>query len=283
VARSALGAAEREALRRLLETPKLEILPLAGVLPQLASLERGATLSVTASPAKGLDASLDTAETLRRDGFGVVVHLAARMVVDPTHLDRLLERMEAAGLDRAFVIAGDAPPSGAYPDALSLLRAIADRDHHLREIGIGAYPQGHAAISDDELLVALSDKAPFADYMTTQLCFDASALSSWIQARRRDSLTLPVDIGLPGAVDAPRLLRISVRIGVTDTARFVTKQGGLLTRLLRPGGYRPDRLLRDLAPTLADPAAGVRGLHVFTFNQVAQTEAWRRRFLDSIG
>ena len=119
--------------------------------------------------------------------------------------------------------------------------------------------------------------------MTTQLCFDASALSSWIQARRRDGLTLPVDIGLPGAVDAPRLLRISMRIGVTDAARFVSKQGGLLTRLLRPGGYRPDRLLRDLAPTLADPAARVRGLHVFTFNQVEQTEAWRRGYLDSIG
>lgn len=283
MARSALGAAEREALARVLASPKLEILPLAGVLPQLARLERGATLSVTASPAKGLDASLDVAERLSRDGFGVVVHLAARMVGDPAHLDRLLERMEAAGLHRAFVIAGDAPSSGAYPDALSLLRAIADRAHHLREIGIGAYPQGHAAISDDDLLAALAAKAPFADYMTTQLCFDASALSSWIQARRRDGLTLPVDIGLPGAVDAPRLLRISVRIGVTDAARFVTKQGGLLTRLLRPGGYRPDRLLRDLAATLADPTAGVRGLHIFTFNQVEQTEAWRRRFLDSIG
>jgi len=283
MARARFDAAEQEALRRLLGTPKLEILPLAGVLPQLASLAPGETLSVTASPGKGLGASLDMAEVLRRDGFGVVVHLAARMVADSTHLDRLLRRMEAAGLDRAFVVGGDASPPGAYRDALSLLRAMAERGHHLVEIGIGCHPQGHPAISDDALLTTLAEKAPFADYMTTQLCFDALALSTWIAARRQEGLALPVDIGLPGAIDVSRLLRISLRIGVTDAARFVSKQGGLLTRLLRPGGYRPDRLLRELVPTLADPAARVRGLHLFTFNQVEQTAAWRRRFLADIG
>ena len=51
---------------------------------------------------------------------------------------------------------------------------------------------------------------------------------------------------------------------------------GLVSRLLRTGGYRPDRLLRDMAPMLADPAASVRGLHIFTFNQVERTEGWRR-------
>jgi methylenetetrahydrofolate reductase (NADPH) len=283
VARSTLAAVEREALKRALASPKLEVLPLPGVLPQLAGLEAGETLAVTASPAKGLETSLEMAEGLRREGFGVVVHLAARMVADRAHLDRLLGRMEAAGLDRAFVIGGDASPSGAYPDALALLRALAVRGHHLAEIGIACHPQGHPDIPDDVLLAALEAKAPFADYMTTQLCFDASALSDWISARRGDGLTLPVDIGVAGAVDVPRLLRISMRVGVTDAARFVSRQGGLLTRLLRPGGYRPDRLLHDLAPTLADPAAGVRGLHVFTFNQVDQTEAWRRRRLAEMG
>lgn len=281
MSRARLGAAERVALRRVLESPKLEILPLSGVLPQLAALEPGETLSVTASPAKGLEASLDIAEPLRRDGFRVVVHLAARMITDRAHLDRLLERMEAAGLDRAFVIGGDAAASGPYLDALSLLRAISERDHHLTEIGIACHPQGHAVIADEVLLAALEAKAPFADYMTTQLCFDAAALADWLRARRRGGLTLPVDIGLSGAVQVPRLLRISMRIGVTDAARFVSRQGRLLTRLLRPGGYRPDRLLLDLAPMLADPEANVRALHIFTFNQVAQTEAWRRRFLES--
>lgn len=282
MARRRLEAAEREALHRALATPKLEILPLSGVLPQLAGLERGTMLAVTASPAKDLETSLTLSERLRSHGFGVVVHLAARMVADAAHLDRLLTRMEAAGLDRAFVVGGDAAPPGAYPDALSLLRAMAERGHRLAEVGIGCYPQGHASIPEEVLLAALAAKAPLADYMTTQLCFDAAALSTWIAARRAEGVSLPVDIGIPGAVDVPRLVRISLRIGVTDAARFAAKQGGLLARVLRPGGYRPDELLSDLAPTLADPAAGVRGLHVFTFNQVEQTDRWRRRFLDRI-
>jgi methylenetetrahydrofolate reductase (NADPH) len=275
----ALLAGERDAMRRLLPAAKFEILPLSSVLPEVSGLEAGETLAVTASPAKGLETSLDMAARLRNQGFEVVLHLAARMVADRQHLDRLLAGMQSAGLARAFVIGGDASPPGEYPDALSLLRALDERGHHLSEIGIACHPQGHPDIPDDVLLAALRDKVRLADYMTTQLCFDAQAIGSWVRARRAEGLSLPVDIGLPGAVDVPRLLRISMRIGVTDAARFASRQGGLLARLLRPGGYRPDGLLHDLAPILADPAAGVRGLHLFTFNQVAQTEAWRRKLI----
>ena len=34
--------------------------------------------------------------------------------------------------------------------------------------------------------------------------------------------------------------------------------------------------MRQLAPVIADPAAKVIGLHVYTFNNVAATEAWRK-------
>jgi len=33
---------------------------------------------------------------------------------------------------------------------------------------------------------------------------------------------------------------------------------------------------------LARPEAMVTGLHVYTFNQVAETEAWRRAYLDRL-
>ena len=282
MARRRLQRAEHDALTRLLASPKYEVLPLGGLDEQLAALPAGATLAVTASPAKGLEASLEVGERLRRAGFAVVIHLAARMVADRQHLRDLLDRMRDAGIDRAFVVGGDARHPGAYGDALALLHDMAEVGHHLTEVGITAYPQGHPAISDQALETALAAKAPYASYMTTQLCFDAEALSRWLSGQREGGNELPVDIGIPGAVEATRLLRISTRIGVADAARFVSKQGWLVARLLRPGGYRPDRLLRDLAPTLADPIAAVRGLHVFTFNQVRQTAAWRRTMLASL-
>jgi methylenetetrahydrofolate reductase (NADPH) len=275
--RRQLRAAERDALARLLTDAKFEVLPLGGLDEQLPALPTGATLAVTASPAKGLETSLAVGESFREAGFEVVIHLAARMVRDLGHLHELLERMRDGGMARAFVVGGDARQSGAYPDALSLLRDMADAGHHLTEIGITAYPQGHPTIPDDALQAALTAKAPYAQYMTTQLCFDVPALSRWIIRQRESGNSLPVDVGIPGDIEATRLLRISARIGVADAARFVAKQRSLVARLLRPGGYRPDGLLLELAPTLADPTAGVRGLHVFTFNQVRQTEAWRRR------
>lgn len=273
-------SAQREAVRRLLEKPRLEILPLSGVLPQLKALPESARLTITASPSKGLETSLEVGETLRAAGFEVTIHLSARMVADRDHLRLLLSRMEAAGLDRAFVIGGDAPHPGIYPDAGSLLDDMAELGHHVREIGIAGYPQGHATIPDDRLLAALRAKAPHASYVTTQLCFDADATAAWIAARRSEGLELPIEIGLPGAVEMSRLLRISARIGIADAGRFASKQIGLVRRLLRPGGYRPDGLLADLAPVLADPAANIRGLHIFTFNQVDRTEEWRSRYLE---
>ena len=60
---------ERAALARLLANAKFEVLPLRGLDEQLDALTAGATLAVTASPAKGLEASLEVGERLRRAGF----------------------------------------------------------------------------------------------------------------------------------------------------------------------------------------------------------------------
>ena len=144
------------------------------------------------------------------------------------------------------------------------------------ELGCPCYPQGHPDIREDALLQALRDKAPLVQYMTTQLCFDPRAIASYIAARRAEGIALPVKLGIPGVAEIPRLLSISARIGVKDASRFVLKNARFVGQLLRSGGtYRPTQLLRQLAPVLADPAADVMGLHVYTFNNVAATEAWR--------
>ena len=77
---------------------------------------------------------------------------------------------------------------GEFPDGLSLLRAMAEIGHPLREIGIPCYPQGHAFIADRLLLDALRDKARYASYMTTQLCFDPGAIATWLAARRAEGI-----------------------------------------------------------------------------------------------
>jgi methylenetetrahydrofolate reductase (NADPH) len=277
--RRALEQAERAGLARLLEQPKLEVLPLFSLDTELAAVGPGATLTVTSSPSKGIEASLAAVERLRAAGFEVVTHLAARMLRDRAHLREVLERLDAAGVDRAFVVGGDATRVGDYADGLALLRELAEIGHPFREIGVPGYPQGHPAVPEDRLRADLAAKATHAHYVTTQICFDADAIQRWIAACRADGLTLPVHLGIPGAVELARLLRVSARIGVTDAGRFVSRHAGLLRRFLRPRGYEPSALLEALAPTIADADAGVGGLHIYTFNQLARTERWRDAYL----
>jgi methylenetetrahydrofolate reductase (NADPH) len=279
-----LTPSSRQALTALLRTPTFELIPLKNAMDQASHLPPGATVSVTASPTKGLEATVALAAQLRLAGFEVVPHLSARMVRDRTHLCDLIAQLDSAGVDRAFVVGGDEKEPGAFVDGLALLRELAEVGHPFREVGIPAYPQGHAFIADGPLLAALHAKATFATYMTTQLCFDPAAISSWITARRAEGLALPVHVGVPGVAEPQKLLALAARIGVADTHRFLAKNVRFVARLVRSGGfYRPDALLEGIAPTLADPAANVSGFHLYLFNAVEATESWRRAKLTQLG
>lgn len=277
-----LPSDQRAAIVALLRAPTFELIPLKNAHEQAAFLPDGSLVSVTASPAKGIEATVELAEQLASVGHRPVVHLSARMIRDRAHLRALLDRLAAGGLDRAFVVGGDADEPGEFRDALSLLRAMAEMGHALREIGIGCYPDGHPDIPDDALVGALHAKAPYASYMTTQMCFDPRKIGGFIAARRSEGIALPIHLGLPGVAEVAKLALISARIGVKDSKRFMRKNVRLVGQLVRPGGYRPDGLLESLGATLADPSAKVDDLHVYTFNQVETTEEWRRGYLRAL-
>ena len=281
--RRSLSEAQAAALARLLQAPTFELIPLRSSMDQAAFLPAGATVSVTASPAKGIEATIALCEQLQAHGFRAVPHVSARMIRDRAHLVDLIAWLEGAGVDRAFVVGGDAKEPGAYVDGLALLREMAEIGHPLGEVGIPGYPQGHSFIADGPLLDALRAKVAFASYITTQLCFDPGAISGWIAARRAEGITLPVHIGVPGVAEPQKLLAIGARIGVADTHRFLVKNVRFVTRLVRSGGfYRPDGLLEGLAPYAAEPGSGIADLHLYTFNAVEAIEAWRATTLASL-
>jgi len=282
VARRALAPSAQAAIASVLEAPKFELIPLKNVDEQAAFLPPRATVSVTASPAKGIEATVELCERLKARGFHVIPHLSARMIRDRSHLTELLARLDAASIDHAFVVGGDADQPGEYLDGLSLLRAMAEIGSGLTDIGVPCYPDGHATIAEPALRQALADKQPFVQSMTTQMCFDAAAITTWLAGRRAAGITLPVWIGLPGVAELHKLMLISARIGVADTKRFLAKNTRLVGRLVRPGGYSPHGLLEGLAPAMADPSATIVGLHIYTFNQVETTEEWRHRYLERL-
>jgi methylenetetrahydrofolate reductase (NADPH) len=264
-----------------LRRPRYEVLPLSPgrLVAAAAELPPEVTLTVTASAARGLDRTLEVVERLAGAGRRSVPHLAARLVRDEAHLASLLWRLRAAGVDEAFVVGGDAPaPAGPYADARSLLEAMAALGHPFSRVGVAGHPERHPAMGSEVAMVALREKQVHAAYVVSNLCLDAAAIARWVAAVRADGVTLPVHLGLPGPVDAARLARVAARIGLAESARFLCGHADL-ARLAAPGAYSPDRLVSALAARLADPALGVAGLHVFTFNELAATERWRQRHL----
>lgn len=268
----------------LLQRPRYEVFPAKSTEETVLEwVPTDLTVTVTASPAKGLDPTLDLTERLTARGYSVVPHVSARLVRDDAHLADIVARLTASGVDDVFVPAGDAdPPAGRFDSALALLDRLAEMGRPFSRVGVTGYPESHPRIDDDITIQAMWDKRHHAAYLVSNLCFDPATLRHWIRRVRARGVTMPMFIGIAGPVDRARLLRMATKAGVAESARFLTGHTEWLLRLGTPTGYNPGRLLERTGATLADPASAVEGLHVFTFNQVRQTEQWRRSLLDRI-
>jgi len=264
-------------IAEMLRRSRFELLPLDGIYEQVVEhLATDTKVTVTASPRKGLEATLELSERLSADGYPVVPHLSARLVRDREHLEEVLARLGGAGIRELFVPAGDATEPGEFQSAADLLEAMGESRTRFERIGITGYPESHHLISDEETIRAMFVKAEMATDIVSQLCFDPATIGWWIGAVRARGVRLPIWIGLPGCVDNAKLVRISMKIGVAESARYVRHQRGILSRVLTRQ-FKPTRLLDALAQIVSEPDAGVAGFHLYTFNEVGRTERWRQR------
>jgi methylenetetrahydrofolate reductase (NADPH) len=271
-----------EGLRR---SPRFEVIPAPGTEAAVAEwVPAGMTVTVTASPVKGLEPTIELTERLAGRGYRVVPHLAARSVTSDAHLAQIVERLLACGVSDVFVPGGDAShPAGPFDGALPLLERLEEMGGPFGQIGITGYPESHPKIHDDITIQAMWDKRKHATYIVSNVCFDAARLGRWIQRIRARGVTLPLYVGLAGPAERTRLLRMAAVAGASESARFITRHPGWILRFLVPGGYSPDRLLERAAAVLAAPESGVAGLHLFTFNQLREAEQWRRAALERTG
>jgi len=257
--------------RELLRSVRYEVIPTSTVADKvIESVPTDVTITVTASPTKGLAPTLDLAERLAGHGYRVVPHLSARLVTDDVHLKEIVARLVTAGVDDVFVPAGDAdPPAGRYHSALDVLVELTALGRPFRHVGITGYPESHPAIDDDIVVQAMWDKRAHATYIVSNLCFDARLIADWVRRVRRRGVALPIQLGLAGPVERTKLLAMASKIGVGESTRFLARHSRWFARLA--AGYSPERLLAKLTDE------DLAGLHIFTFNQVAETERWRTR------
>jgi len=274
---------ERNVLINDLREAYMEIFPASDVEEKLKVLEPHSYVAVTCSPTKGVAETLLLTERLLTKGFRVTPHIAAKNVRDKKHLTEIMARLKSLGIESIFVPGGDRPePVGEFGTALELLQAISDFDHNIREIGVAAHPEGHPDVASEVLFDELQRKQQYAQYMVTQMCFEADTLGDWLMEMRKRGITLPVWIGLPGAIERSRLIKASFRIGVGDSLRFLRKKSSVAAKLMKSPLYLPNELIQGLAKYQVLPEANVAGYHLFCFNQVESTEAWRNEAIEAL-
>jgi methylenetetrahydrofolate reductase (NADPH) len=195
------------------------------------------------------------------------------------------------GLRDIFVVGGDADPPGCFFDAIEFIAAFIALDdaegpehRQIDHIGYTSYPDSHPLISSEELHEALHVKQQIilasgrTAHVSTQMCFSADQIRNWLRAERAAGLIIPVHLGVPGVIDKTKLMTMGVRLGVGTSLRYLSKNRKALGKMMTQRSFEPDQLLKPLAGDLAD--LGVEGIHLYTFNQVAATEAWRTKILD---
>ena len=273
--------------RNLIREMTYELIPMKSVEKAMVDLAPGSKVSVTCSPVKGIDATMQLTEEIRRLGHHPVPHIAARLVESREHTKLIAKWLQTEGLTTLYLIGGDASkPSGPYDEAFTFLRDLLDEGPGLSTVGVGSYPDGHTLIDSAVLKDVLHKKqallaeAGVAGYASTQMCFDPSTIRTWLETERADGFTLPVMLGIPGVINQAKLLSMGVRLGIGASLRYLRKNRASVSRMLAPGGYDPSQLLTPMENDLE--RLGITGLHCFTFNQVENTRAWAEAAVEDL-
>jgi methylenetetrahydrofolate reductase (NADPH) len=246
--------------------------PNAAEIAALADLLPGGTpVYFSAVPTIEPPELIGAAALLRKSGLEPVVHIAARRIRAAADLQDLLKSLRGeADIRRLLVIGGDVDAAGPFPDALAVIQKGRLREAGIAEIGIGAYPEGHARIPAARLEAALDEKIAAATahglgvHIVSQFSFSPERVLAWLKQLRACGITRPVKVGMAGPTSMPALLRYARRCGVNASLRGL--MSGAAAGLI--GNIGPDRIVEtlSLAGDLGDTAP-----HYFSFGGAVET------------
>ena len=191
-----------------------------------------------------------------------------------------LAELKAMGVKRLVALRGDLPSGygigGEFhyaSDLVAFIRAETGRDFHIE---VATYPEVHPqARSPEADLQAFAAKVRAgADSAITQYFFNADAYSRFVDDVRRLGLDVPVVPGIMPIMGSTQLMRFSDACGaeIPRWIRLRLQGFGDDTASIRAFGM-------DVVAQLCEQLrrAGAPGLHFYTMNQSATTQALCQR------
>lgn len=250
-------------------------------------LPPGTDVYITFLPGADYRDTIALAVRLRQEGYNPVPHIAARSILDRATLDDYLARaVGEADVKHVLAIAGAPDKScGEFADSMQLLSTGLFETHGIASVGVAGHPESCSCCAEAVLWDALKWKQAFAErsgmnvHIVTQFAFEAGPFITYDRGLRRESLVLPLHVGVPGVASLKTLLAYAVSCGVGNSMNFLKRQAQNVTKLLLPSA--PDKLLLDLARhILSEPQTRIAKLHFFTLGGLQKTAQWANAIRD---
>jgi methylenetetrahydrofolate reductase (NADPH) len=244
-------------------------------------LAAGTPIYIAHTPNSTVAEVAEAACEVERDGFQAFPHLVARRIADQRELEQALARLQAGGIDRALLVAGDLrPPAGAFESTLDLLATGALEAHGIRTLGVAGHPEGHQRVEDPVLWQALQEKQRYAErtgaqlFIVTQFSFDADAVTGWVRRLDAEGIRLPVHVGIMGPATLATLIRYAKVCGVGASLQALLTNANTLKLMRNLKSSAEEMLLAMVVAREGALAARIVKPHFFAFGGVAQTARW---------
>ncbi len=244
------------------------------------NLAPGTPVYLTMLPNHRPGESLAMAVAVRNAGLTPVPHIAVRHMPSMRDIDELLAGLNSeAGVKTVLLIGGDSKdPVGNVPDVLSVIESGVLQRNHIANVGVGGFPDGHPALSEDELEALLVTKLAAIQnggleaHVVTQFSFDAGPIIAWVSWLRGRGIHVPVRVGLAGPTSLMAWLNFARKCGVKASAEALASRSGLVKRAFK--SVAPDPIIRALVEANQTGALGAVHPHLFAFGGIGATAKW---------
>lgn len=234
---------------------------------------------------ENIAAMVATAKRLNDEGFTVMPHIPARMILNQAMLNDWISMYQnEAGVDEALLLAGGSTkPIGEFDSSVQLIESGLFDKAGFKRLHIAGHPEGSKDIDPNggtkNVAEALSWKQEFSKRtdasmaIATQFCFDAGVVKKWAQNIKDNGIDIPIHIGIAGPAKLQTLLKFSIECGIGASMKVLTKRAKDITKLLLP--YQPTQILNELAEYKSkDSELNIEQVHFFPIGGIKQTVDW---------
>jgi len=279
------AATSSEAVEAFLKGYSIEVMPRTAekVEDFREILPKGTRVYIAHIDGTPIEDMVATAKRLNAEGFPVMPHFPARIIMDKAMLADWIARYKGeADVKQALLLGGGiSTPHGDFDNSMQLIET--GLFEGFERLHVAGHPEGNKDIdpdgSDKNVMAALRWKQAFRERtdakmaLATQFCFEAKPVIAWVNRLRAAGVDIPVHIGVAGPAKLQTMIKFAIACGVGPSLRVLQKRATDVTKLLLP--YEPNEFVAELAAhKAANPEFGIESVHFFPLGGIKTNATW---------